>query len=449
MALSEEPESRLDEILKSHDKIRTRYVEGEEAMDILEDLLATSDAEVLDKAHLSTVKPLLSFFCGFAKLPQRAVAPSAALPVPPPSSPHPWCAFQAMEILDPYGDGLVTFDELKLAVRPGEALRAMMDARAEEAEVAEGAEEEEQALEDFVLSLAPEGESYAELAKAGAHKKAKAKNGCRVLEGCHAYLECHTVSILDAGNYSLVYAEVTSGKVLDEKVKTDIRSVLESSGLVGFNLQEATQASRAPAVPAMAALPASPQTRPGSQPPGAFAGRAKKARAARGARTALAARGGEERDVEMSEIQSWTGLTPGKEYRLQTMSIEEVAEDTSTIRSLDWDRDRFDIEFRLERGTTYNSYVIKGAEKTALVDTSHEKFEDLYIAALRKEVDLSALDYLIVSHTEPDHSGLIGKVLELAEQAGNEKLEVIGSKMCIAYLETRWDFTTTLSLYKI
>lgn len=47
-------------------------------------------------------------------------------------------------------------------------------------------------------------------------------------------------------------------------------------------------------------------------------------------------------------------------YRLQTMAIQQVAEDTSTIRSLDWDRDRFDIEFRLERGTTYNSYIIKG-----------------------------------------------------------------------------------------
>eukprot|EP00438_Fugacium_kawagutii_P028986 Skav211308 [mRNA] locus=scaffold3605:34076:39426:+ [translate_table: standard] len=112
-----------------------------------------------------------------------------------------------------------------------------------------------------------------------------------------------------------------------------------------------------------------------------------------------------------------------------------VAEDTSTIRSLDWDRDRFDIEFRLERGTTYNSYIIKGTEKVALVDTSHEKFQDLYTAALKKELDFSSLDYLIVSHTEPDHSGLIGKVLEMAAEAGNEKLEIIGSKMCIAYLE--------------
>ena len=43
-----------------------------------------------------------------------------------------------------------------------------------------------------------------------------------------------------------------------------------------------------------------------------------------------------------------------------------LAQDTLSIRSLDWDRDRFDIEFGLEEGTTYNSYLIFG-DKTALV----------------------------------------------------------------------------------
>eukprot|EP00931_Biecheleriopsis_adriatica_P112168 TRINITY_DN8670_c0_g1_i3.p1 TRINITY_DN8670_c0_g1~~TRINITY_DN8670_c0_g1_i3.p1 ORF type:complete len:729 (-),score=165.12 TRINITY_DN8670_c0_g1_i3:95-2212(-) len=162
---------------------------------------------------------------------------------------------------------------------------------------------------------------------------------------------------------------------------------------------------------------------------------AKKGDRVRKQKVVLAARGGARGGEEsMSKIETWTGLTPGKEYRLQTKT-EKVAEDTVTIRSLDWDRDRFDIEFALERGTTYNSYVIKGAEKTALVDTSHEKFEALFFDALNKEVDLAKLDYLIVSHTEPDHSGLVGKLLEMAKEAGNEDLTVVGSKVCIAYLE--------------
>ena len=51
-----------------------------------------------------------------------------------------------------------------------------------------------------------------------------------------------------------------------------------------------------------------------------------------------------------------------------TIATEAIAENTQTIRCLDWDRDRFDIEFGLQNGTTYNSFLMRG-EKTALVDT--------------------------------------------------------------------------------
>ena len=62
---------------------------------------------------------------------------------------------------------------------------------------------------------------------------------------------------------------------------------------------------------------------------------------------------------------------------------------------------------RLQNGTTYNSYIIFGGDKTALVDVSHEKFRGLYMPALRAQLQRAgrSLDYLFVSHTEPDHSG--------------------------------------------
>ena len=84
-----------------------------------------------------------------------------------------------------------------------------------------------------------------------------------------------------------------------------------------------------------------------------------------------------------------------------------MAENTKAIRSLDWDRDRFDIEFSLDIGTTYNSYLIFGAEKTALVDASHEKFRGTYLPVLQDQLKAAGrkIDYMIVSHTEPDHSG--------------------------------------------
>ena len=121
--------------------------------------------------------------------------------------------------------------------------------------------------------------------------------------------------------------------------------------------------------------------------------------------------------------------TPVKIAKRLTIQTADIAPDTTTIRSLDWDRDRFDIEFGLQNGTTYNSYLIRG-EKTALVDTSHEKFRQLYLDTLTSLIDPKEIDYIIISHTEPDHSGLVKDVLELAPQA-----VVVGAKTAIKFLE--------------
>ncbi|MFM7647634.1 MAG: diflavin flavoprotein A, partial [Cyanobium sp.] len=86
-----------------------------------------------------------------------------------------------------------------------------------------------------------------------------------------------------------------------------------------------------------------------------------------------------------------------------TLQCEPIAPDTTTIRSLDWDRSRFDIEFGLRNGTTYNSFLVRG-ERTALIDTSHLKFEGSWLPLLQEQIDPQAIDCLIVSHTEPDHS---------------------------------------------
>ncbi len=114
--------------------------------------------------------------------------------------------------------------------------------------------------------------------------------------------------------------------------------------------------------------------------------------------------------------------------RLTTQTVE-IAQDTTAIRSLDWDRDRFDIEFGLQNGTTYNSFLIRG-EQIALVDTSHEKFRHLYFDALTSLINLQDINYLIISHTEPDHSGLVKDLLQKAPD-----ITVVGSKVAIQFLE--------------
>ncbi len=115
------------------------------------------------------------------------------------------------------------------------------------------------------------------------------------------------------------------------------------------------------------------------------------------------------------------------------LSLEwaNIGLDTHTIRSLDWDRDRFDIEFGLRNGTTYNSFLIQGSKK-ALIDTSHKKFRELWLSLLKEKVNPASIDYLIVSHTEPDHSGLIGDILEI-----NPNIEILASKVAIQFLENQ------------
>ena len=114
-----------------------------------------------------------------------------------------------------------------------------------------------------------------------------------------------------------------------------------------------------------------------------------------------------------------------------SLQCEAIGADTTTIRSLDWDRSRFDIEFGLRNGTTYNSFLVRG-ERTALIDSSHLKFESTWLPLLQEQIDPKAIDVLIVSHTEPDHSGLIGHLIDL-----NPEIEIVASKVAIQFLENQ------------
>jgi flavorubredoxin/flavin reductase (DIM6/NTAB) family NADH-FMN oxidoreductase RutF len=114
-----------------------------------------------------------------------------------------------------------------------------------------------------------------------------------------------------------------------------------------------------------------------------------------------------------------------------SLQCAPIGADTTALRSLDWERSRFDIEFGLRNGTTYNAYLLRG-ERTALIDTSHAKFRDSWLPLLREQIDPKAIDVLIVSHTEPDHSGLVADLLDL-----NPEIEIVASKVAIQFLENQ------------
>ena len=87
------------------------------------------------------------------------------------------------------------------------------------------------------------------------------------------------------------------------------------------------------------------------------------------------------------------------------------------IGSEDPDLRVFDDLFPTEHGTSYNAYLLKGSEKTALIDTVDHKNVDEYMDKVRSLVDPATIDYIIVNHTEHDHSGSLAYLLELAPQA--------------------------------
>jgi flavorubredoxin len=82
----------------------------------------------------------------------------------------------------------------------------------------------------------------------------------------------------------------------------------------------------------------------------------------------------------------------------------------------------FDIIMTTEFGTTYNSYLLQTDGKTILFETAKEKFWEEYYAKLSELTDVSEIDYLVVSHTEPDHSGSISHLLDLCP-----KLQIIST----------------------
>ena len=77
----------------------------------------------------------------------------------------------------------------------------------------------------------------------------------------------------------------------------------------------------------------------------------------------------------------------------------------------------FDIVMHTDFGTTYNAYCVRGESKMALIETVHACKWDEYLENLSSVCDVSKVDYIVMNHTEPDHSGSLAKLLELAPQA--------------------------------
>ena len=103
------------------------------------------------------------------------------------------------------------------------------------------------------------------------------------------------------------------------------------------------------------------------------------------------------------------------------------------IGVLDYDIVTFDVVMETKYGTTYNSYFIN-AQKKAVIETVKEKFYDTYIEKIKQLTDPAEIEYIILNHTEPDHSGSLVNLLKAAPKA-----KVVGTGNAIRYLKDMID----------
>ncbi len=98
------------------------------------------------------------------------------------------------------------------------------------------------------------------------------------------------------------------------------------------------------------------------------------------------------------------------------MKPREIKPGVYWVGAVDWDRRLFDALIPLPDGTSYNSYLIQGSEKTALIDTVDAAMPDVLLNNL-KQLGVDRIDYVVTNHAEQDHAGALPAVLDIYPEA--------------------------------
>jgi len=103
-------------------------------------------------------------------------------------------------------------------------------------------------------------------------------------------------------------------------------------------------------------------------------------------------------------------------FRPRDVQFTEIGSNTMLLRSRTWERLKFEMEYARQRGTTANSYLIQ-ARETALLDPPGESFTDLFLEEVQQSLYLQRLNYVILSHVNPNRIATLKRLLELAPYA--------------------------------
>ena len=107
------------------------------------------------------------------------------------------------------------------------------------------------------------------------------------------------------------------------------------------------------------------------------------------------------------------------------MTANQITRDVFFVGAIDCERRLFDELIPLPEGTSYNSYLVKGSDKTALIDSVDPPMIDVLLGNL-SELGIEEIDYIISLHGEQDHSGSIPELINKFPQA-----RVVTNKKCM------------------
>lgn len=94
-----------------------------------------------------------------------------------------------------------------------------------------------------------------------------------------------------------------------------------------------------------------------------------------------------------------------------------LSESTYWIGAFDPDLRNFDIILSTANGTSYNAYLVRGSEGVAIIDTVKEEFQSVFFERLESIAAYEEIQYIILNHLEPDHTGALPELMRRAPQA--------------------------------
>lgn len=91
-----------------------------------------------------------------------------------------------------------------------------------------------------------------------------------------------------------------------------------------------------------------------------------------------------------------------------------ISNHVTWVGKVDWQLRQFHgNEFSTHRGSSYNSYLVRGSEKTVLIDTVWQPFDKEFVARLQERINLQDIDAIVMNHNEIDHSGALPELMRL------------------------------------